>query len=332
MRCRVRSRTRIAPSRPDAVWAMVTDIQPDGLVEPGDHESRNGSTGATGPDGRRPVPGRRTVGACSGGPPSVRVTECEPGRVASSSSVVLGPARRDPLGLPVRARRRRRAARSTRVLEVLWEPWYAKIFTPERRRATRSSTRGSSSTLARLKAARRGRACKAIPSAHAAVRAFQYSRWDGTQVGFDLDADALLEEMTDDLLYHGDLNAALRRMLQQGFQDREGRTARGHARDAREAAAAPARGARPLRPRRRLRRHRRAARRDRRPGARRDRPPARTTRGTRATSAARRSLEDLAAGAADGARAAAARPRRSRAASCSSTTGWTTPRASSSRS
>src|SRR5258705_3079521 len=51
---------------------------------------------------------------------------------------------------------------------------------------------------------------------------FKYSRWDGTQVGFDLDADALLEEMTDDLLYHGDLNAALRRMMQQGFQDRNG--------------------------------------------------------------------------------------------------------------
>jgi len=52
---------------------------------------------------------------------------------------------------------------------------------------------------------------------------FQYSRWDGTQVGFDLDADSLLEEMTDDLLYHGDLNAAMRRMMQQGFRDREGR-------------------------------------------------------------------------------------------------------------
>ena len=50
----------------------------------------------------------------------------------------------------------------------------------------------------------------------------RHSRWDGTQVGFDLDADSLLEEMTDDLLYHGDLNAALRRMMQQGFTDREG--------------------------------------------------------------------------------------------------------------
>src|SRR5918999_6463555 len=49
---------------------------------------------------------------------------------------------------------------------------------------------------------------------------FRYSRWDGTQVGFDLDADSLLSEMSDDLLYHGDLNAALRRLLQQGFRDR----------------------------------------------------------------------------------------------------------------
>lgn len=51
---------------------------------------------------------------------------------------------------------------------------------------------------------------------------FRYSAWDGTQVGFDLDADSLLSEMADELLYHGDLNAALRRMLQQGFKDRNG--------------------------------------------------------------------------------------------------------------
>jgi uncharacterized protein with von Willebrand factor type A (vWA) domain len=56
---------------------------------------------------------------------------------------------------------------------------------------------------------------------------FRYSRWDGTQAGFDLDADSLLEEMTDDLLYHGDLNAALRRMMQQGFQDRQGQDVQG---------------------------------------------------------------------------------------------------------
>lgn len=51
---------------------------------------------------------------------------------------------------------------------------------------------------------------------------FRYSRWDGTQVGFDLDADAVLAEINDDVLYHGDLNAALRRLLQSGFEDRNG--------------------------------------------------------------------------------------------------------------
>jgi uncharacterized protein with von Willebrand factor type A (vWA) domain len=49
---------------------------------------------------------------------------------------------------------------------------------------------------------------------------YRYSAWDGTQTGFDLDADQLLAEMSDDLLYHGDLNAALRRLMQQGFRDR----------------------------------------------------------------------------------------------------------------
>jgi hypothetical protein len=51
---------------------------------------------------------------------------------------------------------------------------------------------------------------------------FTYSRWDGTQRGFDLDADALFDELTDELLYHGDVNAALRRMMQQGMHDRNG--------------------------------------------------------------------------------------------------------------
>jgi uncharacterized protein with von Willebrand factor type A (vWA) domain len=51
---------------------------------------------------------------------------------------------------------------------------------------------------------------------------FAYSRWDGSQAGFELDAYDIFEEITDDLLYHGDLNAALRRMMQSGFQDRNG--------------------------------------------------------------------------------------------------------------
>ncbi|MHB1444610.1 MAG: vWA domain-containing protein [Acidimicrobiales bacterium] len=56
---------------------------------------------------------------------------------------------------------------------------------------------------------------------------FRYSRWDGTQVGFELDAEDVLSEITDDLLYHGDLNAALRRMMQSGFQDRNGERVEG---------------------------------------------------------------------------------------------------------
>ena len=48
-------------------------------------------------------------------------------------------------------------------------------------------------------------------------RRYGYSRWDGTQVGFEPDADAVLAEISDDVLYHGDLDAALRRLLQSGL-------------------------------------------------------------------------------------------------------------------
>jgi uncharacterized protein with von Willebrand factor type A (vWA) domain len=54
-----------------------------------------------------------------------------------------------------------------------------------------------------------------------------YSRWDGSQKGFEIGADDLLGELTDDLLYHGDVNAALRRMLQSGFEDRNGERIQG---------------------------------------------------------------------------------------------------------
>jgi len=52
---------------------------------------------------------------------------------------------------------------------------------------------------------------------------FSYSRWDGTQTGFDVDADHLFNEMADELLYHGDVNSALRQMMQNGMTDRDGR-------------------------------------------------------------------------------------------------------------
>ncbi len=56
---------------------------------------------------------------------------------------------------------------------------------------------------------------------------FQYSRWDGTQTGFEFDADAAFDELTDELLYHGDVNAALRKMMQDGMRDRDGNQLQG---------------------------------------------------------------------------------------------------------
>ena len=59
------------------------------------------------------------------------------------------------------------------------------------------------------------------------VARFTYSRWDGTQKGFDLDAESVFDGLTDDLLYHGDVNSALRRMMQEGFRDRNGERLQG---------------------------------------------------------------------------------------------------------
>ena len=56
---------------------------------------------------------------------------------------------------------------------------------------------------------------------------FTYSRWDGSQKGFELDAESVFDAITDDLLYHGDVNSALRRMMQDGFKDRNGEQLQG---------------------------------------------------------------------------------------------------------
>ncbi|HZV53022.1 MAG TPA: VWA domain-containing protein [Candidatus Dormibacteraeota bacterium] len=51
---------------------------------------------------------------------------------------------------------------------------------------------------------------------------YRYSRWDGTQ-GFDaLDADEVLEALSDDLMSYGDLNAALQRLYRWGSGDMPG--------------------------------------------------------------------------------------------------------------
>ncbi len=56
---------------------------------------------------------------------------------------------------------------------------------------------------------------------------FKYSRWDGSQTGFDINADQVFDQLSDDLLYHGDVNSALRRMMQGGMTDQDGRQMQG---------------------------------------------------------------------------------------------------------
>src|SRR5438046_4640830 len=53
-------------------------------------------------------------------------------------------------------------------------------------------------------------------------QSFSYSNWDGSQHVLDLDAEALLDAMSDDLLEEGDLLRALQRLFRQGAQNQDG--------------------------------------------------------------------------------------------------------------
>ncbi|HEU0026933.1 MAG TPA: VWA domain-containing protein [Ktedonobacterales bacterium] len=53
-------------------------------------------------------------------------------------------------------------------------------------------------------------------------RPFRYSRWDGTQRLDDLEAEDILDALSDDYLKHGDLRRALERMMREGFTSRNG--------------------------------------------------------------------------------------------------------------
>jgi len=64
------------------------------------------------------------------------------------------------------------------------------------------------------------------PRRHQPTR-FAYSRWDGTQSGFQLSPDELFDEMADELLYHGDVDSALRQMMQRGMRGPDGRQGEG---------------------------------------------------------------------------------------------------------
>jgi len=51
---------------------------------------------------------------------------------------------------------------------------------------------------------------------------FRYSRWDGSQRLDDLDAESILDTLSDDYMRHGDLRRALERLMRDGFTDRDG--------------------------------------------------------------------------------------------------------------
>ena len=53
-------------------------------------------------------------------------------------------------------------------------------------------------------------------------RTYRYSQWDGTQRIFELDADQLMDLLSEDILNHGDVMQALRDMMRQGLRDRDG--------------------------------------------------------------------------------------------------------------
>ena len=102
-------------------------------------------------------------------------------------------------------------------------------------------------------------------------------------------------QLTDELLYHGDVNAALRRMMQDGMRGPDGERLARPARPARQAPPGAPGAPRPPRPRRRVRRDRRRARRHRRRGTPRDRQRRARRRRRAATSAAPQTARETAA-------------------------------------
>ena len=56
---------------------------------------------------------------------------------------------------------------------------------------------------------------------------FEYRRWDGSQQELVDDTDAVLAQLTDDVLANGDLHEALRRMLNRGWRTSDGHDVQG---------------------------------------------------------------------------------------------------------
>src|SRR4030042_3021122 len=59
------------------------------------------------------------------------------------------------------------------------------------------------------------------------MQGFRYYEWDGTQEIPALEADELLESLTDDLMNFGDLQHALRNLLQRGLRNPLGQRMQG---------------------------------------------------------------------------------------------------------
>ena len=57
--------------------------------------------------------------------------------------------------------------------------------------------------------------------------AFRYSEWDGTQEIPGLEADEVLEALSDDLMNFGDLQHSMRNLLQRGMRDQNGNRLQG---------------------------------------------------------------------------------------------------------
>src|SRR5579883_2320935 len=56
---------------------------------------------------------------------------------------------------------------------------------------------------------------------------YGYSRWDGTQRLEGLDADDILKALSDDYLENGNLQQALKRLMQDGIRGEDGRRTMG---------------------------------------------------------------------------------------------------------
>src|SRR6266849_1937269 len=56
---------------------------------------------------------------------------------------------------------------------------------------------------------------------------YGYSRWDGTQNIEGLDADAILNALSDDYMEDGNLQPALKRLMQEGIRNEDGRRTMG---------------------------------------------------------------------------------------------------------